>query len=174
MKTFAVLLEERDKRLSDLQIIMIKLWGNTMYLMYDDLPRGKGNQLKLENELITFFDIEKGGDIDEYIELLDWLEEGASVNGKPLLTRELYDTLLQSAATTITEELTIYKSGMNGEIKPINRWASWTTIANNYKEIGEERKVTLSPGAKVVFTNGHADKGEVIIMLSEVAKYAKN
>lgn len=150
------------------QFTMIKLWGALLYLGYDNLPGGPGYLNELKPHLLKYLQALEDEDDDEREELNDWFDEGAKMNGKALLTKNLVDKVFHSCEKEIDEELIVYKSGE--KTHKDDRWISTSTKKGQYKSYGPEVEYKLPIGTKVIFADGIADKNEVIINTSELPK----
>ena len=140
----------------------LKLWGNTMYMNYDGLPRGPGDLGAIRKDLAKYLQLSYDKDEEQLFDMADWFGEGASIGRKPRLTRDLYDQLLQSAAAPILDDLTLYKAG-TGSLPAQNRWLSTAVDPTAYKHLGPTSKYTLPKGTSVIDTQGFADPNEIII-----------
>lgn len=69
---------------------------------------------------------------------------------------------MESIQTKIPEDMVVYKYG-----DPIkhqkNRWLSFTSEKGSHSHLGQETKFVLKKGTPVIFSNGFADKSEVIL-----------
>lgn len=137
----------------------LQLWGDTMYLDQHALPSGPGNLRGLANDFAEYSTARSAGDSESASDLAEWFAEGASKGRVPHLTREAYDSLLQGAERTLTEPLTVYRSGSTYP----GGWSSTTLQKGAYEHLGPETAYTLPAGSPVIFASGLADKGEVIV-----------
>lgn len=78
-----------------IQKLCIMLWGDRMYLDYDYLPKGEGNPKMFNRDAMEYMSL--GKDSEERSDLSEWFIEGASYNGVPTLTKNLYDDVMSSA-----------------------------------------------------------------------------
>lgn len=162
MRTFKqyVNLNENYKSASDYAFIQrwaIEIWGKTMYLEYDNLPEGLAYLHEFEREL-------KLAIREDPDEAEEWAVEGARVNGRPLLTRNLYDMILSTCQTKLSEPLVVYKTGP--EILETKRygWVSCSTTSGGYEHLGPKiSEFRLSEGDKVIWAFDLADRNEVIV-----------
>ena len=133
-----------------------------MYLSYDLLPDGPDNSKQIKPYAKEYVQALKDNDEDTLEDLNDWIEEGMSVSGKKLLTKQTYDSIMESIQTKIPEDMVVYKYG-----DPIkhqkNRWLSFTNEKGSHSHLGQETKFVLKKGTPVIFSNGFADKSEVIL-----------
>lgn len=154
--------EKQKESLTDLQKFGIAIWGGLLYMGYDDLPNGSDNSDKLKDIAKEYLTAKKNDDEDTLEELDEWIEEGASMGGKPMLTKQTFDSIMNSTATELPEDMVVYKSGEGS--KPKNdRWLSTTTSEGAYSNLGKEQKYVLPKGTPVIFSHGLADKNEVIV-----------
>ena len=151
----------------------VKLWGNTMYGNYDHLPRGRGDLEKLKKELAEYLKLDYDKDEEALFDMADWFGEGARIRGKPRLTRDLYDQLMQPAVAPITGELVLYKSG-HGKLPEHNRWLSMSPEPGEYASWGPTSTYVLPKGTHVIDTQGLADPNEIIIQTREIPNRQRN
>lgn len=154
--------------------LAVLLWGNLMYMTYDYLKSGKCPDFDdFEREINATLKRVKGHPpgSDVVMEELEWYCEGAGKGGIKHLTKNLYDTWMHNAETKLKKPIKIGRAsdkGMNN-IKP-NSWISFTV--KDPKTYGENvNEYYLDKGAKVIFADGIADHGEIIINSNELKKY---
>ena len=148
--------------LTDVQKFCIRMWGGILYMEYDYLSSGPDKSNRLGPLVKEYNDLVKADDEEGLEDFEEWVQEGASRGGVPLLTKKTYDTVMNSASVKIPEELIVYKSGDDGMPKN-DRWISTCTIKGQYSDYGKETKYVLPKGTPVIFTHGLADRDEVII-----------
>lgn len=146
--------------------------GFFLYMDYDYLPSGSGDIKELNNQIEYYIELINKNDEEEILDFDDWVQEGMSINGKKILTKNLYDKIMKSAQYSIKTPLTVYKTGINNNNK--KRWISTTLNKGLYKNWeGEEQEYVLPKGTKVIHADGIADNKEVIIHSTELKKYLK-
>lgn len=159
MKLNEILLNEK-KRYSWLQQLCIKLWGDRMYLSYDELPHGKGNSNAFKDDALEYLNSDQSS--DEFDDIGDWFTEGASFGGTPSLTKELYDNVMISCQENTKKDLILYKYG-NAVVPEKGRWLSMTIQHGSHTMFGKESQYSIKSGTPVIWPQGLADKTEVII-----------
>ena len=160
------------KKLNDAQKCAVILWGGLMYLNVDHLPSGRGDMGAIKEAGADLLRL--GPNNEEYEAIIEWLGGGAFFRGTHALTKELYNKIMVSAQTKLKKPIRVYKTGLNGVIKPNDRFGSWATKPGMYKNSGNnEESIVLDAGCPVIFTGDLADKHEIIVNFKDVVKYGQ-
>jgi len=154
---------------------LIMLWGDLLYLVYHQTPKGYLDDATIEalSDLATeYYSARKDGDKEKSEEIMDWVSdgEGCPVGRKLSCGKLAVDEMLQMAAEkTVTKApLTVKRTGRSG----MGVWASYTVSPDSYDQSvgGGDTTVetyTLKPGTPVIAAHGLADDWEVIAKLDQ-------
>lgn len=153
----------------DWEMGIIKAWGHLLYLAFHSVP------WKIEkHRLVSIQDFKK--EFREYLnnsedeDLQEWMAESPpSYDGGRIF---LYDGERMNSAlfniaekTRLTKPLIVYRY----ETVEGSGWNSFTTNPD-LRYGGDEKKYSLQVGTPVIFTDGLADRDEVIVHMTEDEK----
>ena len=154
---------------------LIMLWGDLLYLVYHQTPRGYLDDAAIEalsNLATEYYWARKDGDKEKSEEIMDWVSDGQGCPvGRDLSCGKLaVDEMLQMAAEkTVTKvPLTVKRTGRSG----MGVWASYTVSPEAYDQsVGEGDTTmgtfTLRPGTPIIAAHGLADDWEVVAKLDQ-------
>lgn len=147
-----------------LQKFMITMWGRYLFLEYTNYDN-TNIKSGIEKAIDNYNNIEK----TDHMEAATYASKLANPESG-IFSKQLIDEILHSCETVINKELTLYRAGTLYD----DGWSSFSDTEIKkpffYDEVGKMQKIILPIGSKVIFTNGLADKHEIIVHNSELSK----
>ena len=161
--------ELNNKMIGNFAVI---LWAKVLYMNYGGLPSGPGDLDRLKFYIFDLINMDEDVDYEAIEDIEDWFYEGAFKNGRPLMTKNVYDQMLRYKEVKVKSPfgMKVYR---RGDVR--TGWNSFIKLNEKQgKRYGTAANPTLEyklpRGAKYIATDRYADNDEIIIDGSQVPK----